>query len=258
MSDFRKGWIMSKEQNIYDNDVFFKGYKNIRMNKNNYNELLEKPEMRAELPDLNNKSVLDLGCGYGENCKYFIDNGASKVVGIDISKNMLEVARNENSDSKIKFVNMDMNDISSIDDKFDVIYSSMAFHYISDFKHLISSVNRLLSKNGILVFSQEHPLTTSNKDDNRWTMEGKDYKHYNLTYYLDPGKRETTWIVENVIKYHRPFSEIINGLIDTGFVIQSVKEPRPSVDDIKLVPKMIKDVHKPNFLIVKAKKEDEF
>ena len=55
-------------ESIYDNPVFFEGYRQIRAQKNNYNDLLEQPVMRALLPDLSGKTVLDLGCGYGRSC----------------------------------------------------------------------------------------------------------------------------------------------------------------------------------------------
>ena len=48
------------------------------------------------LPDLTGKSVIDLGCGYGENCREFARLGASTVVGVDISSKMLQVAEKEN------------------------------------------------------------------------------------------------------------------------------------------------------------------
>ena len=40
------------------------------------------------IPNIKNKTVLDLGCGFGDNCKDFISIGAKNVVGIDISHNM--------------------------------------------------------------------------------------------------------------------------------------------------------------------------
>ena len=80
------------QQNIYDNEIFFEGYKKIRDNKINANNLFEIPALFSMLPDLKNKRVLDLGCGFGEHCKRFFDCGAKKVVGIDISEKMLEVA----------------------------------------------------------------------------------------------------------------------------------------------------------------------
>ena len=50
------------QQNIYDNEVFFEGYKKIRDNKINANNLFEIPALFSMLPDIKNKRVLDLGC----------------------------------------------------------------------------------------------------------------------------------------------------------------------------------------------------
>lgn len=50
------------QQNIYDNEIFFEGYKKIRDNKINANNLFEIPALFSMLPDLKNKRVLDLGC----------------------------------------------------------------------------------------------------------------------------------------------------------------------------------------------------
>jgi SAM-dependent methyltransferase len=74
--------IFMPTQNIYDNPVFFDGYKKLRDNPNNANILEEKPALFSLSPDLCNKNVLDLGCGYGENCAAFKRLGAYKVVGI--------------------------------------------------------------------------------------------------------------------------------------------------------------------------------
>ena len=74
------------EQNMYDNEVFFKGYKQLRETDLNYNVQLEQPAMTKLLPDISGKTVLDLGCGFGYNCLDFVKRGASRVIGIDISK----------------------------------------------------------------------------------------------------------------------------------------------------------------------------
>ena len=102
------------QQNIYDDEIFFEGYKKIRDNKINANNLFEIPTLFSMLPDLKNKRILDLGCGFGEHCKRFIECGAKRVVGIDISEKMLEVARNENSDPNIIYINMPMEKIAEL------------------------------------------------------------------------------------------------------------------------------------------------
>ena len=65
-------------QNIYDSPEFFAGYQKLRENPNNANEREEKPALFSIAPDLAGKMVLDLGCGYGENCAKFKQLGAAK------------------------------------------------------------------------------------------------------------------------------------------------------------------------------------
>ena len=62
------------QQNIYDNHTFFEGYQKIRENKNNANNIFETPALFSLLPDLKNKSILDLGCGTGSHCFEFAKN----------------------------------------------------------------------------------------------------------------------------------------------------------------------------------------
>jgi SAM-dependent methyltransferase len=47
------------------------------------------PSLRALLPDLRGKRVLDLGCGYGWFCRFACDVGATYVPGLDVSHKML-------------------------------------------------------------------------------------------------------------------------------------------------------------------------
>ena len=103
------------------------------------------------------KRVLDLGCGYGEHCISFVPKGADRVVGIDISEKMLEVAKSENSDPKIEYLLMPIEDIDKITEKFDIAISSLALHYVEDFEGVVRNVNNLLTPGGEFIFSQEHP-----------------------------------------------------------------------------------------------------
>lgn len=246
---------MGKNQNIYDNEIFFEGYKGIREQEYNYNKLQEQPAIKSLLPDLKGKRVLDLGCGYGESCSYFIKKGAQEVVGIDISRKMLEVAERENSHGNIEYLEMSMDEIDNLTEKFDLVYSSLALHYMEDFKKLLTDINNLLREGGLFVYSQEHPLVTPHETGQRWTRDENGMGvHYNLANYMKSGKRETTWFVDGVIKYHRTFSEIINTVNESGFQIEKMLEPLPSEEDIKLIPKMVQDFHKPNFLVIRAGK----
>lgn len=242
-------------QNIFDNETFFNGYKALRESDCNANDLIEQPAMRKLLPDLNGKSVLDLGCGYGHNCVDFVSSGAARVVGIDISEKMLSVAEKESADDKIEYRNMSMTDISELSEKFDFIYSSLAFHYVKDFDTFAKDMYSVLNAGGQLLFSQEHPIITAtvdgaghfNKDENGNRIS------YTFSNYTQSGERKIHWYVDGVVKYHRTFSDIITALAKAGFVIEEVCEPVPEEWAIQKLPTLAKEYIKPNFLIVKAR-----
>ncbi|GGA26926.1 hypothetical protein GCM10011384_15290 [Psychrobacillus lasiicapitis] len=68
------------------------------------------------------------------------------------------------------------------------------------------------------------------------------------------GLRETSFLTENVIKYHRTFSTYINDFIIAGFNIRTVKEPIPSKEMLKSIPEMKDELRRPMFLIISAQK----
>lgn len=243
------------QQNIYDNEIFFQGYKRIRDNEVNANNLFEIPALFSMMPELRGKRVLDLGCGFGEHCRRFVECGAEKVVGVDISEKMLEVAKIENSDKKITYLNMPMEEISQLSDRFDVVISSLAFHYVEDFDGVIRNVYEMLDENGVFIFSQENPLCTCHSGGDRWTRDKNGNKLYlNLADYGIEGERESVWFVDNVKKYHRTFSAIVNALIETGFIIEKMIEPLPTAELLEKYPDYKDLLHKPDFLLIRVRK----
>ncbi|MCE1781833.1 class I SAM-dependent methyltransferase, partial [Enterobacter hormaechei] len=80
--------------------------------------------------DIRGKSVLDLACGYGYFGRELHRRGAAKVVGIDISEKMIELAK-----AKSKFYGDDIEfhvqNVSEmqLEEKFDIIVAAFLFHY---------------------------------------------------------------------------------------------------------------------------------
>ena len=136
---------MNTTQNIFDNEVFFQGYKELRNKPNNANEREEKPSLISLLPPLCGLTVLDLGCGFGENCETYSNMGAERVVGTDISEKMLEVAQKEHPNAV--YLHGDMNDLSplmenaALPKNYDLVVSSLAVHYIKDLNKLARQVS---------------------------------------------------------------------------------------------------------------------
>lgn len=127
---------------------------------------VEKPMMRSMIPNLNEKKVLMLGCGTGEESVLLEGFGAlpKNIIGIDLSNNSIKIAKE--TYPNIEFVVGDMNNLPFDNGSFDFVYSSLAVHYSATPEKIYKEVYRVLKENGLFLFSIGHPL--------RWASEEKD------------------------------------------------------------------------------------
>ena len=144
-------------QNIYDNDEFFAGYLRLPRSVAGLEGAPEWPALRAMLPDLHGRTVLDLGCGFGWFCRWAREQGAAYVAGIDVSEKMLARARADTQDDSISYTLADMERIELPPQSFGLVYSSLALHYVEKLDRLMAEVHRALIAGGSLVVSVEHP-----------------------------------------------------------------------------------------------------
>ena len=134
---------------------------------------------------------------------------------------------------------------------FDVAYSSLVFHYIEDFDALLRNIYAILSDDGVLLFSQMHPLLTASYGYSGY-FEG-DY--FAFSSYQEEGRREGRWFKEKVVSYHRRLSSIMNSLSDSGFIVDRVLEPIPREEDIREFSQLERDLVRPTFLCIRAIKK---
>ncbi|MEN6565834.1 MAG: class I SAM-dependent methyltransferase [Veillonellales bacterium] len=244
------------KQNIYDNETFYHSYMNLRETMTGLNDVLEIPAFRALLSEMTGKAILDLGCGYGEACKWYVGQGAGSVVGIDISRRMIEKAKATYSDEKIDYQCCPIEDVEFSDNRFDMVLSSLAFHYVADYGALVNKIGRWLKPGGYLLFSQEHPIATAKKVPDGW-VKGDDGRkiHWITDNYSEEGLREQTWFINGVIKYHRTMATLVNTLIDEGFRIAKVVEPTALPAAEKMNCELKNERRRPPFVIIKAQKD---
>ena len=117
-------------QNIYDNPEFFAGYTRLGRSVEGLEGAAEWPALRALLPELRGRKVVDLGCGFGWFCRWAREQGAAEVLGIDVSERMLARARADTTDAAITYLRTDLERVELAEAAFDVAYSSLALHYI--------------------------------------------------------------------------------------------------------------------------------
>lgn len=242
------------KENKYDDPRFFEKYSQMDRSQKGLAGAGEWHELEQLLPDFRGRRVLDLGCGYGWHCKYAAEHGAACVLGTDISRKMLEAARERNAGTAIEYRQAPMEDLRFPDNSFDVVLSSLAFHYVKDFGPLVRNISRWLIPGGCFVFSVEHPVFTAyGSQDWHYGPDGE-ILHFPVDNYYLEGPREAVFLGEQVTKYHRTLTTYLDALVHNGFRLVRVVEPRPPESMIEL-PGMRDELRRPMMLLVSAAKE---
>lgn len=243
------------KQNKYDESSFFNEYSRMPRSTGGLEAAGEWPELRRMLPDLKDKSVLDLGCGYGWHCRYAEEQGATYVLGIDISEKMLERARVLTDHPHIEYRRAAIEDLSVDDDSFEVVISSLAIHYIEDFEHLCHKVHQLLTPGGHFVFSVEHPMFTALEAQDFYYDNSGTKLHWPVDNYHLEGVREAEFLGHTVMKYHRTVASYVSGLLSAGFQLTRLSELKPTPEMLRSNPAYEEELRRPMFMLISAVKE---
>ncbi len=97
--------------------------------------------------------VLDAGTGTGEAIKSILNNSnPSKVIGIDISKGMLKIARQKIKDRRVSFRVQDISTLPYPDRSFDVVTCTWALETLKDPKKAVTEFLRVIKDDGYVIY----------------------------------------------------------------------------------------------------------
>lgn len=124
----------------------------------------------------NGKKILDLACGTGTMTKFFVDKGYS-VIGIDLSSDMLTVAKEKCPDTQ--FIKADMKHFSLTDNVDCCLCSLDAINHLTDIEDVdqcFKCVSEALNLGGIFIFDVNTPYKhNSVLADNTFVFDEEDY-----------------------------------------------------------------------------------
>ena len=211
-----------------------------------YNKYIELPAVEKIFSKIKGKRILDAGCGTGVYSALFSAGGA-KVYGIDISDEMIKLAR-QNAPAGI-FKTADMKKLPFKNIFFDIVYFGLSIHYLKDMRPALKEAFRVLKKNGRIVISTHSPCNIGQKEMN---ADGK--RVFVTEDYF--GARTEKWNMVPgmlVINYVRTIGALLNPIAGAGFRITHISEPRPKASGRKINPVFYeKTTRAPSITIIEA------
>lgn len=111
------------------------------------------------LGELRDRSVLDLACGEGFYTRRIRARGARRVVGVDVSPAMIELARGDEGSAGIEYLVCGVQDLPDLG-PFDIVSAAYLLHYarnVAELGRMCRSIARQLPPGGRFVAINENP-----------------------------------------------------------------------------------------------------
>ncbi|HCS74332.1 MAG TPA: hypothetical protein DIW17_10720 [Clostridiales bacterium] len=182
------------------------------------------------MPDLNDKKVLEIGCGSGQSLKWCGDRGAAELWGLDISNRQLELAYEFLKDNgyKANLFNSPMEQ-NPLDDTgiellpkhyFDIIYSVYAIGWATGLQATFDLISSYLKKDGSFIFSWDHPfMHCVDETEGRLLFSGSYHEAEPFTFQKHGNP---------LTLHNRRLCDYINTLSKAGFAIERIVEETDS------------------------------
>jgi ubiquinone/menaquinone biosynthesis C-methylase UbiE len=193
--------------------------------RSSYEFKIQLPAILNLLGDLRGKSLIDVCCGPGVYSVEFAKKGAI-VVGLDVSRKMLDKAKSiaKMANVKLTLQHSDAHFLPFLDESFDIAVLILTILNA----RMIQEAARVLKPNGLLLFSDTHPIVESK---GKWESNGVGAGRV-VEDYFSQDKRK--WRIEPVpnrtivLRYlARTIEQSVNMIADAGFGILRIAEPKP-------------------------------
>lgn len=211
-----------------------------------HNAYYERPATLSLLPEVRGKRVLDAACGPGIYSEWLLAHGA-EVVAVDVSPKMIALAKRRLGDkADVRHADLRKPLTFLENESFDVVLSPLTMEYIEDWYSTFREFHRVLRPGGYFVLSVSHPFF--------------DYTYFKSNKYFETEMVGSVWRGFKDVRVHMPsfrrsLEATLNPLMDAGFRLERVLEPRPTEQFKQADPEGYEELLKqPSFLCIGARK----
>jgi ubiquinone/menaquinone biosynthesis C-methylase UbiE len=236
-----------------------------------YRDFLNTPAFFAMLPAVNGLSGLDIGCGEGHNTRLLAQRRAL-VTAIDISEVFIAHAKQleEHEPLGIDYRVARAVELPFDDARFDFATAFMSLMDIPETSRVLAEAHRVLKPGGFLQFSITHPCFDT---PHRRNLRNENWLTYAIEvgdYFRNLDGEISEWLFgaappevkQGLPKFKTPrftrtVSQWLNLLVETGFQLERIEEPRPSDETVRACPDMQDAQVVAYFLHIRARKPEQ-
>lgn len=176
------------------------------------------------LGDMSQLSVLDAGCGGGQNAVRFALNGA-KVTALDFSVRLLDYARDlaDNAGADVQFILGTVESLDSVEtDSQDLVFCINVLQYVLNVEQTLASFHRVLRHGGALVISTDHPMRSCFLDE-----QSNELTNYAERSYFATGPRRWSFDGKGtpMVSYDRSVERWVTLLHEADLSLVQLREP---------------------------------
>ena len=150
-----------------------------------------------------NEYVADLCCGTGKSTKACLNKiTTGKVVAIDNSKEMLQVAKKKLNYNNVTLTKADVMELDYPDESFDAIFMAYGIRNMPDYNKCLKNLKRMLKPGGVICF-HEYSLSGNNFSKYYWKFLGY-FLIIPLSTLISGSSGIYRYLIKSVLKFPSP------------------------------------------------------
>lgn len=215
-----------------------------------YRDHLNTPAFFGMLPDVAGLAGLDIGCGEGHNTRLLAERRA-RMTAIDISEVFIAHARQSEREAPlgIDYQVASAVELPFADGTFDFATAFMSLMDVPETETSLAEAYRVLKPGGFLQFSIAHPCFDTPHRRNLRDTNRRTYAIEVGEYFIGSAGEIEEWLFKaapaqvkaglrkfTIPRFRRTLSEWLSLLIETGFQLEQVAEPRPTDETVLAHP----------------------
>jgi ubiquinone/menaquinone biosynthesis C-methylase UbiE len=209
-----------------------------------YRDALNTPAFLAMLPPVDGLIGIDIGCGEGANTRQLAGLGA-RMTGIDIAPTFVRHAREAEvaEPMGIAYEHADASALPFANGSFDFATAFMSMMDVPDASAAMKEAARVVRPRGFFQFSILHPCFVPPYRRNVRDQHGEPIAVHVARYFDGVDGEIETWHFSaataeergrhapfRMPRFHKTLSQWVELIVDAGFTIEKVGEPRADVE----------------------------